>query len=354
MKKFKFFTSILKERDWLEAMAEQGYQLTDITLGMIYTFKEIAPQQKVYEIERFALPYSLNARKSELLARKTALDIARQSGWEMVAHDEMMNYYFIKDRSNDESDEFYSDAQERLVRAEKYRRYLTYDEPLWLLKIELLVSLVYLLLCFFADTERLRMIMLIYAGITIVEVGGLIFDMYYGQSIFKELSMGREQWELRKKYTEKRKPSKIAELLALLQEKDKSGLKLVGIDDTYLFETSNEHFDYFADTKAALKRRIKVSGERAHLEKKDFSGLGTDWVELSISEAKEHGLDVVCLAPRGVLIYRRSHSPAPISWENGISGKESLTPLSPMGKRILLLMAVGFVIGLMTGLLSMV
>lgn len=354
MKKFKFFTSILKERDWLEAMAEQGYQLTDITWGMIYTFKEIAPQQKVYEIERFALPYSLNARKSELLARKTALDIARQSGWEMVAHDEMMNYYFIKDRSNDESDEFYSDAQERLVRAEKYRRYLTYDEPIRLLKLELLCSLIYLLLCCFADAGRLRMFMLIYVGISIVELGCIIFEMYYGQLIFKELSMGREQWELRKKYTEKRKPSKIADLLALLQEKDKSGLKFAGIDDTYLFEPSNEHFDYFADTKAALKRRIKASGERTQIEKKDFSGLGTDWVELSISEAKEHGLDVVCLAPRGVLIYRRSHSLAPIRWENGISGRESLAPLSLMGKRILLLMAVAFVIGFVIGTLGLI
>ena len=43
MKKIKRFKSLLKERDWLEEMATQGWLLQNITLGIIYDFKAIEP-----------------------------------------------------------------------------------------------------------------------------------------------------------------------------------------------------------------------------------------------------------------------------------------------------------------------
>ena len=92
MKKIKFFTSLAKERDWLEEMARQGFLLTNITMGVIYTFQGCEPCEKVYEVERFAI--SANPSITELTARTNAIDVATQFGWEMVTHDENMNYYF--------------------------------------------------------------------------------------------------------------------------------------------------------------------------------------------------------------------------------------------------------------------
>ena len=88
MKKTKFFLSVLKERDWLEEMAAKGYILKNITMGMCYDFEETEPCEKVYEIERFAVGMSGEADKEELTAKRNALDIAGQMGWQPVAHDE--------------------------------------------------------------------------------------------------------------------------------------------------------------------------------------------------------------------------------------------------------------------------
>ena len=83
MKKVKYYTSFLKERDWLEEMATQGWLLTDIKLGIIYYFKEIPPCEKVYELERFAI--SANPTISELTARSNAIELAKEFGGEKSA-----------------------------------------------------------------------------------------------------------------------------------------------------------------------------------------------------------------------------------------------------------------------------
>ena len=80
MKKIKFFLSLLKERDWLEEMATQGWLLTNMTMGIIYTFKPVKPCEKVYEIERFAI--TSHPTVEELTARTRAFDITSQFGWE--------------------------------------------------------------------------------------------------------------------------------------------------------------------------------------------------------------------------------------------------------------------------------
>ena len=43
-KRFRIMAGYQKERMWLEEMALQGWFLTDISLGMIYTFKKNEPK----------------------------------------------------------------------------------------------------------------------------------------------------------------------------------------------------------------------------------------------------------------------------------------------------------------------
>ena len=144
MKKIKFFASLLKERDWLEEMATQGWLLTDMTLGIIYNFKEIPPCEKVYEIERFAVsPHSTIA---DLTARTNAISLAKEFGWEVATHDEDMNYYFVKDKAGDESDEFYDNEETRKERAERYRNRLCIEHPHLLAKFDMVLTVFYLIL----------------------------------------------------------------------------------------------------------------------------------------------------------------------------------------------------------------
>lgn len=127
MKKLKFFFSLLKERDWLEGMASQGWLLTNMTWGVLYHFEKTEPCEKVFEVERFAI--TAHPTVADLTARARALDITSQFGWEQVTHDEDMNYYFMKDKAGDETDEFYDNAELRKERAERYRKHFSIEQP---------------------------------------------------------------------------------------------------------------------------------------------------------------------------------------------------------------------------------
>ncbi len=200
MKRIKLFMSLAKERDWLEEMAEHGWLLTNITGGFIYTFKETTPCKKVYEAERFAV--STNPTVSDLTAKTRAIDVATQFGWEVVTHDENMNYYFVKDKAGDESDKFYDAEEIRRERAERYRRFLTLEQPLNMLLGEIIISIVYIILCLFVinDAVTQRNLLLIYLLLTTFEFIGIFFNMCWGQRNYTELCMSREEWEHHKKY----------------------------------------------------------------------------------------------------------------------------------------------------------
>lgn len=313
--------SVLKERDWLEEMATKGWQLCGLNLGIRYHFKEITPTEKVYDIERFALNYSRNAKKQELEARKTALDIATQTGWEVAAVDESLNYYFVKDKTNDGYDELYDDDEMRQKKAEKYRSYLSIEQPKQLTMMSLLILVIYsalfLLLGTLGQSNKVPLIVLMV--VLFINSGCTLMGIIWGQKIYKELSMSREHWELIKKYSVKKSFGKINELIEFLEEKDKEGLRLVEFDKkTYLFEEAKSHYTYYADTKSALKRRMKMFGKRYKNDYRDLEQLGTHWQEMSMDEARQLGLEVVCSVENGTIIYR-CNKEKEVRWETGAS-----------------------------------
>ncbi len=347
---FRFFTSILKERDWLEEMARKGYLLKNITLGCFYKFEECEPCEKVYEMERFAISLSGNAKKQELTAKRTALDIAKQMGWEQVTHDEALNYYFVKDRAGDESDEFYDSEEDRRRRAEKYRRYLAMDTPKTLLGLLMVVAVVYLLLFFLIGNNPVELVpwMAVLIAFTIVEVGVSLYSIRMGDKFYKELLMSRAEWEQRKKYSVEKQFRKIEELLPFLQERDEEGLAFVCVEDgAYLFEETCQHYTYYVDTYKAMKSRMKKMGKKWRQEEKDFENLSTKWHENSIGEAEKLGIEAVCCVDSNLIVYRRNQKLPEVVWENGAKG--STRPFVFAG--IMKYMIIGFLVGLIGGFL---
>lgn len=309
MKKFKFFMSLLKERDWLEEMATRGWLLKDMTLGVLYHFEEIEPTEKVYEIDRFTV--LRKPKKHMLTARKTALDIAKQAGWEVVTHDEDMNYYFVKDKAGDESDEFYDDIELRRERAEKYRRHFSYDLLIELLGVVLFVSVVYVLAfvlfkVLWDATEALNRLAWVY--ICFVSFMGVLafFALTYGHWVYEELCLSREEWEHRKRFGEKRKFRKTKDFLSYLQEKNMQGLMLTDYTNKiYQFDETNTSYQYEIDTKQALKKRLKAQGKKYRWERKDWNLQSFQWYEMSIAEAQSRGLELVSIIDGETLVYKR-------------------------------------------------
>ena len=353
MKKWKFFLSVLKERDWLEDMARQGYILTDINLGMRYHFKECEPCEKVYEIERFAI--SSQPTVSELTARKIATDIAIQSGWEIVAHDKEMNYYFVKDKANDETDEFYDD-ETRQERAERYRKRYFYDLPKTTLTGIVFFSVFYFIIFLaFMDTKALlNNLMWFYFVFTTFEIFLTWMSMHAGNKMYNEFLMSREEWESHKNHNQKKSFKKIQQLRVFLQEQSEKGLALTGFKDKYYtFENDSRRYDYFVDTNASLRKRMKQQGKNLVQDKKDLFSLGLKWYELSIEDASKYNLKPVAVIGNNIIIYKRPFSDEKIPWENGNENLSAIQ-INPLAKAILIgLFALGFIIGFIWCLLAL-
>lgn len=203
MRKIKFFASIYKERNWLEKMAGQGYLFTDVTLGFLYHFQETEPCEKVFEIEHFDAPKRKTMQESS--ARSRALELADQQGWTVVTQYDDLNYYFAKDKSSGEEDEFYRDEEHRRERAERFRKRHSYDAPISLLVEWLIISIFCMLILLMMlpilqeITSTVPVIFgLIYIITTITEIGSAFYNISLGQYLYDELLMSRKEWECQK------------------------------------------------------------------------------------------------------------------------------------------------------------
>ncbi len=347
MKKIKFFMSIMEERDWLEEMATQGWLLTNLTMGIIYTFEAMEPCEKVYEIERFAI--SSHPTIEQLTAKSRAIDIASQFGWKVVTHDEQMNYYFVKDKANDETDEFYDDKASRLDRAERYRNFFAVEVPLNALKIDLLVTLLYMIVFLFTknNPKVFTFFLTVYMLAIAIDLFLATQNMKWGQIFYTEFSMSREEWTVYKAHREKYKFKKVQQLRSYLQEKSASGLALKDYNANYYsFEKDTTRYNYFVDTRKNLKKRLKQNGQTLTRETKDLLDNSTSWYEHSIAEAAAYGLKPVVVIHKNVLVYKRPYdSEAALPWENGNENIAHYTPCGSALVFIIACLALGFVIG---------
>ena len=354
MKKIKFFFSLQKERDYLEEMARKGWLLTNITGGILYHFKESEPCEKVFEIERFAM--TAHPTVADLTARTRAFDITSQFGWEPVTHDEDMNYYFMKDKAGDETDEFYDDAPSRRERAERYRKHFCMEQPRQLALELLLLSLLYLAVFWLLgdETAATHLLMWIYFIVVIIILACMYGIMVYGQRIYTELCMSRTEWEQHKKYNEKKRFKKVQQLRSFLQEKSEFGLSLKGYENGYyIFEENSQQYNYFIDTKKCLKKRLKEDGLHFTDEKKDLLTQSLKWYEISIANAAKYDLKPVATVGKSILIYKRAFSDKPLPWENG---NENIRFSAPGRAELILTVCcatIGFIFGFIAVFLLM-
>lgn len=351
MKKIKFFISLLKERDWLEEMAAQGWLLTNLTFGVLYHFKQVEPCEKVFEIERFAI--TSHSTATDLTARTRAFDIASQFGWTQITHDEDMNYYFVKDKAGDETDEFYDDAESRRERAERYRKHYSMEQPRNLLSELLIISFIYILLFLVLgnDNPTQRIMMWFYVIAATIQIVLIYCSMALGQQIHTEFCMSRKEWEQHKKHNEKKRFKKVQQLRSYLQEKSEFGLSLKGYENgCYMFEEDSQRYNYFIDTKSCLKKRLKESGIEFADEKKDLGTQSLKWYEMSIANAAQYDLKPVAVIDKIVLIYKRPYSDKPLPWENG---NVNINYSTPARAAVILLVCsgiIGFVIGFLVAI----
>lgn len=353
MKKLKFYFSLLKERDWLEEMARKGFLLKNITMGVWYEFEEGEPCEKVYEIENFAC--GSDAAREELCAREHAFEIAEETGWKVVTHDEAMNYYFVKDRAGDESDEFYEDAESRRKKAEKVRKIYAVDMPKMLISMLFIVGLLYALIFILPgmDMEESLNLHRVFFALTMLELVIVVMSIYSGESMYKDMILSREEWELKKKYSEKISFRKAQKLLDYLQKKDHQGLKLVGCkENIYHFAPTKVHYQYYLDTQKALKKRCKENGDRIQADRKDIAKLGMAWQEQSMKEAGALHLEVVGMAGQGTLIYRKNADEPEISWNENVVNTSYGDNFKMTFISIGTLLIVGFAVGFICAMLG--
>lgn len=353
MRKVKFFICFMKERDWLEEMASKGWLLTNMSLGIIYQFKPIEPSDKVYEVERFAV--GPGSSITDLTARGRALDIAGQCGWEQVTHDEDMNYYFVKDRAGDETDEFYDNEEARRERAERYRRRFCIELPCYLLICMLAVGILYLYASIYWD-ENLwlqKFLFQAYICFTLVEILLILFTSHLGQHLHREFCMSREEWKKHKLYSEKRRFNKVQQLRVYLQEKSEMGLSLQGYENgRWVFEKDSARYNYFIDSKSCLKKRMKKEGLSFRKEKKDWYAQSLKWYEVSISDAARYHLKPVAVVRQSILIYKRPFSDELLPWENGNENLWLKHPVVLAGITLILILTASYFVGYMLGILS--
>ncbi len=353
MKKWKFFSSILKERDWLEEMARQGWLLKDMTLGIRYEFEEIQPAEKVYEIEKFSVQGK--PTKEKIFARKNALDIAKQAGWQVITHDEAMNYYFVKDKAGDESDEFYDDEEMRRARAEKFRDEL--GQNMIFSKLKSMLAFTICFLFYFAIISILGKsftgLARVYIVFMLIETAYCVYALKLSKGWYDELCLSREEWEYRKRFGEQKKFKKTAELLSYLQDKADKGLMLTQYDkETYLFEETAQKYQYEIDTLKALKSRMKSQGEKFKNEEKDWSDRRLKWYEQSMAEAQSKGFELVTIVEGDTIVYKRllKAGEEPVYLNPGHNESMGWTQrLLLISGAFLVLMIVAFLVGFIAG-----
>ncbi len=356
MTKCKLIFDFLKERDWLEEMAAEGWLLDNLTMGIFYHFKKVEPCQKVFEIDRFGL--SANPQKGELTARQMAFDIAAQSGWEIVTHDEDMNYYFAKDKTGDEYDEFYDSEELRQERAEKYRRHYAVEQPRMLLTSWFAVSIIYVVLFLIMgmDSRFIKIqtgLMWFYIILTVIEIGVILLMIVCGENMYKGFVLTRQEWNLKKKYSQKKSFSKIKNLIGFLQEQDFNGLALAGYENgQYLFEESNQSYEYCADTKKSLSKRLKAAGKKGIHDKKDWLQQSTQWHEQSMQQASAMGYELVGAVEDGTLVYRRNTGSGKEQWATGAVYTSGMEKLLDFLKLIVPFLIICFIAGFIMGMLS--
>ena len=310
-RRFRIMSSYQKERMWLEEMALQGWFLTDISLGMIYTFTKDEPKHMLYDIDRFSLPKKPTLE--EIRHKEMFLEMAQELGWQEVTHSEDMTYYFAKEYEEGGVNELHNDSESRRFLAEKYLRCFSYhakQQVFWaavLALADIFEKLVQILMKENFGLGWFDWFALIYVVIC------NFFAVYLwklGVRTEKELSMSRQEWENSVNPDTHKTVRKLIwtnrGLNKFLRRQEEQGWLLTSVTPTkYSFEKSRGgSWIYTMDSKSLTNKRRKAANREKFEDGKDWTGINNDWEIASVQDAEEKGWTFVCALENRAVIYR--------------------------------------------------
>lgn len=354
MKKVRWFFSFLKERIWLEDMAEKGFFLKNITMGIYYTFEKGEPKHMLYEIERFNL--SKKPTLQEIQHKEFFMDMAEELGWKEVTHDESMTYYFAKEYVEGEINEICNDEASREYKAEKFKTYYygKAKEMVFWMFLLIAICLAVRLLGIALQTSLFLWydwFVLVYG---IIGMGSVLFMWKLGDLCKKELAVTRQEWEEQNDPQRHKTVRKliwtIRGLNRFLKKEAEGGWVLTGVTLTrYFFEKSIEGAQvYTLDSRWLTNKRQAGQKEKGFKDPKDWEGMNNDWQIQSVKDAKEKGWSFVCALESRAVIYRGEAGTTQAL--NDPKYDNSLRGISLIGEYGLLLLISGLIGGIIGGL----
>lgn len=315
-KKTRFIFSLMKEKLWLEEMANKGYMLRNITLGVRYTFERCEPKHMVFEIDRFDLPK--NPTLKEIHQKEEFFALAEEMGWEEITHDEDMNYYFAKEYVEGDINELYNDEDGRIVRANKFKhRYdgLTFQMDKWNLVIGILCILL-------GKIRKEFWVFGLFYFIFILSINLLIKKMSF--SIYNELKMTKEEWM--SIHQNDKKDIRVMKrifffsrgLEKYIEKQSEKGWHIRNVSNhRYVFKKGEpKKVSYILDSKSAVNKRIKAMKGRVIKDHKDLNFQNNDWQIVSVNNAREHGLTFLCALENHFILYECDGSEKKIKTTN--------------------------------------
>lgn len=360
IKKTKWFVSIKKEKLWLEEMALKGYKLCNMVFGIRYTFEKIEPSRLVYEVDRFNLPKSPSL--GEIKEKEEAVEVAKEMGWEIVVHDEDMNYYFCKEYIPEDSNQLYHDPESREIRAQKYRkRYQTVAKSMIGMALVVNAFLVIFTLFMWMLEEVPNVGFYCFSLVyTIFCLGFTLCYNHVGEMLYKEFMMTEEEWLKNNTYKKEHEKKvrkvffKSKSLQRYLTKESENGWHIYKFSAIhYLFKKEESRkYQYIMDSKALANKRIKKRGKETLTDKKDWMGINNAWQVQSIKDAESLGWEFVSAYGNNIILYRGE----------GDKEMEQLNVHGEMpfvgafaykaGTCLLICWGMGFVIGLCIGFLQ--
>lgn len=302
-KKFKFFLYISKEQKWLEEMALQGYILEDVKMGVFFYFRKDTPKRMLYEYDRFVQKNPLS--RDQILEKENFLQMAKETGWEEVTHDETLTYYFTKEYEEDGFNELYMDEESKQRKVEKFRT-LFEDQTKSLLYISAFISMLMFIFLLFIPNNWFGYILSGYLTVVLIYIS---FLQSYLPKFYKDLMLSREDLEQQKETIQLKKYRFILtskNLQKYLKKYAGKGWELVSMTSfSYVFQKCNPAtVDYAIDSMSMVNARRKTNSLDKIHDKKDWMSLSHDWQAMSLAYAESHGLEYLCAHENRIMVYK--------------------------------------------------
>ncbi|MCI8408730.1 MAG: DUF2812 domain-containing protein [Lachnospiraceae bacterium] len=302
-KKFKCFLYVSEEQKWLEEMALQGYILEDIKMGVLFYFKKDAPKRMLYEYDRFF--QKKQPTRDDILEKENFLQMAEETGWKEVTHDETLTYYFAKEYEEDGFNELYIDEESKQKKVDKFRT-LYESQTKSLIHISAIISILLFLFLLFIPQKWFLYILSGYLSVSFLY---LSYVQSFLPKFYKDLMLSRDDLEEQKKNKTIKKYRFIFtswKLQKYLKKYAEKGWELVSMNSfSYVFQKcSQPSVHYVIDSNSMVNTRRKILGlDKVH-DTKDWMSLSHDWQAMSLAYAESYGLEYLCAYENRIMIYK--------------------------------------------------